>query len=483
MLLRISLLLLALAAFLPAHVGINEVYWEGLAGPYPVNVVIRPPSVIPGVAEVDVRVLAQDVNSLRLTPMTLTGAGAKFPPTPEPSTRSAQDPQFWSGSVWIMAPGSWQIRLLLSGARGETTASVPVVAASRKAATMDTRMAGILIVLISLLVIGGIGIAGAAATEARLAPGMPALPSRRLWWIRAASLLLAAGILWLGWSWWDAESREYANSLYKPVAMDLVQNSGQLTVKLRHTGWFQNKSLDGLLEEHGHRMHLFLIHDANPSSLHHLHPIAQRAAEFDFQLPPLHGGTYRAFADIVHPNGFAETLVAQANLSPVAPQSRPAPPDDASLQFPIADSTLNAAQPSPFSLPNGWTVRFLPGPDWKRGKALKLRFQVLDSEGNLVKNLRPYLGMPGHLIIFRKDFSVFAHLHPSGTPSMRALEMGARSLSLANEQDTGMHGEARDSEGDLAFPFGFTQPGAYRAVLQFRDSKQIYSAAFDFYIQ
>ena len=41
-----------------AHVGSPNVFFDGQAGPYPVRVVIRPPGVLPGVAQVDVRILS-----------------------------------------------------------------------------------------------------------------------------------------------------------------------------------------------------------------------------------------------------------------------------------------------------------------------------------------------------------------------------------------------------------------------------------------
>lgn len=478
MLLRFGILLTLLMPSALAHVGVNEVYFEGLAGPYPLNVVIRPPNVIPGIATVEVRALAKDLESLKLTPMALTGAGSKFPPTPEAALRSSVDPQFWTGSVWIMAPGSWQIRLLVHGARGDAALSIPLIAASSKVAQMDSGVAWVLIALISLLVIGAAGIAGAATVEAQLPAGVAPLSQRKLWITRGLSVGLAALVLALGWQWWESESRAYAATLYKPLAMQLRQNGASLTVKLRHTGWLQNKSLDNFLEEHGHRMHLFLVRDEQPSALLHLHPIATRPAEFDFRLPPLRPGTYRAFADIVHSSGFAETVTEKVVLASVPTELSPPPPDDAGIDF-----ALHPPAPNEFLLPNNYRVRYLQNSKLISGKPMNLRFEVVDQDGNLAKNLKPYLGMAGHLIIFSQDYSVFAHLHPSGTPSMSAFEMGNSTLSIGSAVDDPIHGAKEITGAELSFPFGFPQPGNYRVVLQFRDSKQIYSAAFDFSVQ
>ncbi len=50
-----------------AHVGSPNVFFEGMAGPYPVRVIIRPPGVVPGLAEIAVRLQAPvDAVSIRL---------------------------------------------------------------------------------------------------------------------------------------------------------------------------------------------------------------------------------------------------------------------------------------------------------------------------------------------------------------------------------------------------------------------------------
>ena len=41
---------------------------------------------------------------------------------------SADDPAFFTGSLWLMAPGSWEVHFEIDGASGKTNASVPVPA-------------------------------------------------------------------------------------------------------------------------------------------------------------------------------------------------------------------------------------------------------------------------------------------------------------------------------------------------------------------
>src|SRR5215470_380678 len=92
------LLLLATSASLNAHVGSPNVYYEGDAGPYHLFVTVRVPQVIPGVAEVQVRSQSNDVQTVRLVLLTLTGPGSNLPPTPDLAEHSKQAPQFFVGN-------------------------------------------------------------------------------------------------------------------------------------------------------------------------------------------------------------------------------------------------------------------------------------------------------------------------------------------------------------------------------------------------
>ena len=70
---------LSLAVFLTAHIGSPDVYFAGKAGPYVVNVVIRPPQVVPGVAEVYVKVSDSTVTRVVVRPV-FWRAGSKGEP-------------------------------------------------------------------------------------------------------------------------------------------------------------------------------------------------------------------------------------------------------------------------------------------------------------------------------------------------------------------------------------------------------------------
>ena len=103
--LAFALVLLACAPA-SAHVGSDDVFFEGDAGPYKLFVTVRPPDVIPGVAEVQIRASAPDVERIRIVPLELTGEGARFAPTPDVAARLAEDPQLYTGHLWMMTAGA-----------------------------------------------------------------------------------------------------------------------------------------------------------------------------------------------------------------------------------------------------------------------------------------------------------------------------------------------------------------------------------------
>ena len=86
---RLALLVLASGGLVCAHVGSPDIFLEGNAGPYPLFVTIRPPAVIPGVAEVEIRVRSKDISQVRIVPTPVSGAGARFAPTPDIAQRSS----------------------------------------------------------------------------------------------------------------------------------------------------------------------------------------------------------------------------------------------------------------------------------------------------------------------------------------------------------------------------------------------------------
>ena len=112
---RLVSLLLFFAAGLGAHVGSPDVFHAGDAGPFHLLVTIRTPVIVPGVAEIEIRSATPGIRQMRIVPLPLTGAGAKFAPTPEPylkmrasrTHRSMIPPSFTRSSLIERMKQAW----------------------------------------------------------------------------------------------------------------------------------------------------------------------------------------------------------------------------------------------------------------------------------------------------------------------------------------------------------------------------------------
>ncbi|MCW5808791.1 MAG: hypothetical protein KIT31_40950, partial [Deltaproteobacteria bacterium] len=106
----------------------------------------------------------------------------------------------------------------------------------------------------------------------------------------------------------------------------------------------------------------------------------------------------------------------------------------------------------------------------RAGVATTLRFRVEDARG-APSPLEAYMGMAGHAAVVRTDRTVFAHLHPSGSVAMPALELAGERVSHAGHHMT--------FPAEVAFPYGFPRAGAYRVFVQVRRAGRVETAAFD----
>src|SRR6202035_2443748 len=111
----------------------------------------RVPQVVPGVAEIEVRSQSGDVNAIQIVPLRLSGPGSTLPPTPDPARRSKDDPQFFTGSLWLMESGALQVRLLVDGSKGKAELSVPVPSFAQRTLPMQKSLGWLLFALMAFL--------------------------------------------------------------------------------------------------------------------------------------------------------------------------------------------------------------------------------------------------------------------------------------------------------------------------------------------
>src|SRR5580692_6835181 len=322
--LGILVLILAVAFSVSAHVGSSDVFFEGDAGPYHIYVTVRVPQVIPGIADIQVRSASNDVEKIEIVPMRLSGAGSNFPPTPDVAERSKQDPQFFTGSLWLMESGALKVRVSVEGSKGRGELAVPVPAFAQRTLPMERSLDGLLGFLMIFLAIGLVFIAGAAAREGNLEPGETPSPAkkRRARFVMAITAVVVLGILFLGKAWWGVEATNYKRtvSFFKPpLAETELQNGNRLVIRAKgqDPAWSKEVNMEDVIPDHNHLMHLFLISKPGMESMWHLHPERAGGGSFVDVLPDMPPGHYEVFADIVDKAGFPWTLVGQVDLPQV----------------------------------------------------------------------------------------------------------------------------------------------------------------------
>lgn len=469
-----KLLAALLCAFpLAAHVGSPDVFYQGMAGPYRLLVTIRPPQVIPGVAQVEIRSTSPEVREIHIVPLPMTGPGARLAPVPDLARRSSEDPQFYTGALWLMATGSYQVRVAVTGGRGPGMLSVPVPAISTRVLGMQRTLAAVLIPLGLVLCIGIVSIVGAGIREAQLEPGLPAdAPRRRrARFAMMAAGLVVAGLLWLGNQWWSSAEDAYRLYVFKPLQLQAsVVKGNQLVLRLEDPGWLRRRT-DDLVPDHDHLMHLYVIRIPEMDRVWHLHPELTDSGTFERALPSMPAGRYALYGDIVHANGMPETATTQMTLPAI--EGTPLAGDDAGgAGPPLAKADYNR---SVTVLPDGYRMVWVrEGAPLHARRPYEFQFRVEDASGRPAGDMQLYMGMQGHAAFLAADGSVFTHVHPSGTVPMPA-------LSLAG--DLAPHaGHMMMSSGvpaEVAFPYGFPKPGAYRIVVQVKRGGVVETGIFD----
>ncbi len=479
-------LALALLSCLPAfaHVGSKDVFEEITSGPYKFFVTIRPPNVVPGIATVEIRVDGPALNTIDITPIPLTGEAANHPPTPDAMKRSLDDPAFFTGSLWIMATGSWQVRLQASGAGGPATGSIPVPAMALSVQRMQRPLGLILGFLGLVLVLGMAGIIYGAVREARLTPGREPTPARRY---RASiagavTLVLLLGAVFLGDKWWNVEAADYAANVFRPLALHptLVGNLLNLRIDaftpLNNDRRDRRRANDDLLPDHGHLMHLYAIRWPEMDAVYHLHPNLAGPGELIDTLPSMTPGTYHLYADIVHRNGFPETLTGSIDVPPDASHNFLDSEDASAYPAPLSKGDLGTA----YKLPDNYTMVWDRPADLSANKAEVFRFRLLDPQGNPATGMQPYLGMAGHAAFVKTDGKVFAHTHPDGSAAMPALMLANAAMDNAgNMTDSVARPTAQALKPVVDFPYGFPSPGRYRIFIQMKHNDIVETGVFD----
>ena len=321
--LAILLCLLPVSAW--AHIGSPNVFFEGPAGPYPVRITIEPPAVVPGLAQIHVRVHSGHPALVTVLPVRWD-VGTKGAPPPDAAKAVPGETNLFTAQLWLMNSGSYSVFVDVSGPEGRGTAIVPLNSLAMQRLEMPRWLSFVFLGLGIFLLALFLSVIGAAVREGSLPAGVePTRARRRLEaFVMVVALALAVYLLFIGKNWWDSVDKNFKNNrLYQAQALTTTLHAdanGQQELTLEFAS---NRRFDStpLVPDHGQLIHLFLIRSPAGDAFAHLHPVRDAnhtGNAFTTRLPALPAGDYDLYADITHESG----LIANPH-QPLAPP-RPA---------------------------------------------------------------------------------------------------------------------------------------------------------------
>jgi hypothetical protein len=484
-----ALLVLATLAS-SAHIGENNAYFRGSAGPYPVQVTVRHPGVVPGLADIIVRVDGSAVHEVAVRPVKNT-MGIESAPRPDIARPVTGSAGLYTAQLWFMERGAYSVHVSVRGDAGEGIVIVPVNSVATERLELSTTLALVLIGLGLFLSIGLISIVRGAVRESVLAPGASPTPAlvRRGRIASVATVAVVALILWGGARWWDAEDAMYERAMWQPFTIDTRVNAEGdarvLALAVTDERWTERR-VSPLIPDHGKLMHMFLVRLPDMDAFAHVHPVTEDADTFHLVLPPLPEGRYAVYADVVHESGLAHTMHDTVFIpAAVALAGRSGDPED-SWWPENQQGRLQATSRDTVQLADG---SFLV---WDRparivaDRLLELRFTPLEADGAAAR-LEYYMGMLSHAAIRRDDGSVFVHLHPTGSIAMAAQERLTEQMMGGTGADGGHDAHRHGAHelpvaavpGAITIPYAFPRAGRYRLWVQVRRAGMVHTAAWD----
>ena len=479
------------------HVGNPSIVYEGNAGEYPIRVVIRPPGVVPGLAEIFVHSLDGKITEVKTQPMKWN-AGVEGSPPADVANPMFDQPDKFTSELWLMDFGSYSINVDVDGKLGKANAVVPVLSIATKRSEMNPIMKNVLMFLMALLIAGFVTIIGASIAESTLEQGI--IPDER----RAKkskifmgfALLFCIGVIFGGKKWWNNIADIYYSNLFKPMdtKSEIFTNGDVKVVSLEITDpLWKNGRYTPLVPDHGKLIHSYYLKD-DLSVFGHVHPIInpENADRFDLALPKdLQNGIYYIYSDVTHETGFSQTLLDTVNITDnPSSNSDFIPKTDPDNSWMSANSQTDFDK-SEFVFSDNSKMKWDNFESKINPGFVDFNFHLVD-ENNHPLPLQAYIEMGGHGIIFKKDGTQFIHIHPTGNFSMASqevlyelkegVEINPQELfcTFGFRNEDGKLVQNLNEDGRVTFPpFEFRESGEYRIWIQVKTSGNVKTATFD----
>lgn len=235
-----------------------------------------------------------------------------------------------------------------------------------------------------------------------------------------------------------------------------------LALTLRLTDGSTGYPVDDLVPHHDALMHLIVI-SADGGFFLHTHPARLAPGHYQIGFTPDRPGIYQVALEVERKDSGSQMVMQTLEVGGLAQ-----PADQVSFPGLETQQLIEGIQAQISASRNPIIAN----------KPATLTFHFV-RDGQPVKDIQPWLGMAGHLLMRSPDGVFLAHVHAAGSmsvpasvpPSLPALLGGSEANS------TGITPEARFGP-DIQFVYTFPRQGTYQAWMQFQYAHQIITIPF-----
>jgi len=477
-----------LLSIIHGDIGHNNVVYEGKAGDIPIRVFVKLPGVVPGLADVSIKVFTDNIQKVTIQPNKKDKDRKSKSPPADIADPIKGEKNLFSAQLWLMDYGSYSLDIRLYQDQNVHRASIPVNSISSRVLEMSQGTSMLLSTLLCLLFFGAINIIRIAYKDSTQSPGNHPNHGKivKSYIVTVLSLIILSAIIYGGKSWWDNIDTAYQNNIFQTLEnkIEILDNGKEkfMSIEIVDELWKQNRMSD-IIPDHGKIMHIYLIRE-DYESLAHLHPSRTDNNDiFIVNMPPVDFGEYYLFMDVTHETGFSHTMTNKIIYK------------EKNVIF--RDLMKNIERDSDDSWilnSNENRITWIDNkPSYKSGDNIDLEFQVM-KDGEPAA-LEPYISMGGHAALLKKDQTVFVHIHPIGTISMASQELFQENYiqDIVDQDDICFFGFVNDStennysnispNGEVSFPaINLENTGEYGLWVQVKSDGEVITQKFDFEI-
>ena len=160
-----------LLSILHGDIGHNNVVYEGKAGDIPIRVFVKLPGVVPGLADVSIKVFTDNIQKVTIQPNKKDKDRKSKSPPPDVADPIKGEKNLFSAQLWLMDYGSYSLDIRLYQNQNVHRASIPVNSISSRVLEMTQGTTILLSTLLCLLFFGAINIIRIAYKDSTQSPG------------------------------------------------------------------------------------------------------------------------------------------------------------------------------------------------------------------------------------------------------------------------------------------------------------------------